>query len=95
MIKAKPILDRIIIKQDEADTKIGNFEIADTARVKPRQGTVVAIGPGAISTQTGERIPMMCKIGDVVQYAEYTGQPIEIDSVEYVVLKEGDLLLVL
>ncbi len=92
-MKAKPVLDRIIIKQDEAVGKIGNFELSDSSKVRPRQGVVMAVGPGAVFE--GKTIPMMVKVGDRVQYADFIGANVTIEEEEYIVIKEGDLLFVL
>lgn len=93
-IKARPVLDRIIIKQDEGEEKVGVLFVSDTAKEKPRAGFVVAVGDGAIGYQGG-RLPMMAKVGDKVVYQEFAGQPVEIDGEQYVVIKEGDLLYIL
>lgn len=92
-MNARPILDRVIIEQDPAADKIGRFDLADTAKERPKQGTVVAVGPGAIGVNG--RIPMECKVGDKVQYGEFAGSNITIDDKEYVIVKEGELLLIL
>lgn len=93
-MKVRPILDRVIIDQDPAENKMGKFDLADTAKERPRQGTVVAIGPGAIGAN-GVRIPMMCEVGDKVQYGEFSGSNVTIDGKEYVVVKESELLFIL
>ena len=92
-MKARPVLDRIIIKQDEAADKIGNFILADNAKERPRQGVVVAVGPGEIVE--GKTIPMMTKVGDRVQYADFIGANVTIDDEEYVVVRERDLYFIL
>jgi len=93
-INARPVLDRIIIKQDESEDKIGVLFASDTAKEKPKSGVVVAVGNGAIGFD-GNTIPMMTKVGDKVVYGEFAGQNVEIDGVPYVVIKEGDLLYIL
>lgn len=93
-MEVKPVLDRIIIEQDEAENKIGSFAISETSKERPRQGTVVAVGNGAIGNN-GQTIPMITKVGDKVMYGEFSGQTIYIEGKEYIVLKEGELLLVL
>ncbi len=90
-MKARPPLDKIIIKQDEAQDKIGNFTLSETSKERPRQGVVVAVGPGAIHTVTGKTIAMTSEVGDKVLYGEFRGQPVHIDGEEYIVIKEGDL----
>lgn len=93
-MNAKPVLDRVIIKQDEAQDKIGNFTLSETAKERPKKGVVVAVGPGAISA-LGKTIPMMTVVGDKVMYDVFSGQNVQIEGEEYVVVKEGELLLVL
>lgn len=94
-MKATPPLNKIIIKQDEAENKIGNFAISETSKERPRQGVVIKVGPGEIHPITGKTIPMMTKEGDKVIYSEFSGQPVSIDGEEYIVVKEGDLIVVL
>lgn len=93
-MKVIPVLDKIIIEQDEAQDRMGGFAISDTSKEKPRQGTVVAIGGGAMNPNGGF-YPMITKVGDKVMYGEFSGQPIYIEGKEYIIIKEGDLLLVL
>lgn len=94
-MKARPPLNKIIIKQDEAENKIGNFSISETSKEKPRQGTVIKVGPGEIHPVTGRTIPMMTQEGDKVIYSEFSGQAVYIDGEEYIVVKEEDLIVVL
>lgn len=93
-MKVRPILDRIIIDQDPAENKMGKFDLADTAKERPRQGTVVATGPGAIG-HDGKSLPMMSKVGDKVQYGEFAGSNVTIEGKEYVIVKESELLFIL
>lgn len=89
-----PVLDRIIIEQDEAQDRIEGFAISDTSKEKPKQGVVIAVGGGALNPGGGF-YPMITKVGDKVMYGEFSGQPIYIEGKEYIIIKEGDLLLVL
>lgn len=93
-MNARPPLDKIIIEQDEAQDKVGNFLLADTAKEKPLRGTVVAVGRGDFNSK-GEVIPMETKVGDRVIYGEFSGQPVTIDGKEYIVLKEKELHVIL
>lgn len=88
-MKARPTLDRIFIEQDSAEDKMGKFELADTAKERPRQGTVIKIGPGK------NGIPMETVIGDRVIYGEFAGVKSTIEGKEYVILNEGDVLVIL
>lgn len=89
-----PILDRVIIRQDEGVDKIGALFVPDSARVKPKQGVVVAVGPGALGNDN-VRIPMETKVGDKVIYGEYSGAEVIIDGKPYIVIKENELFLIL
>lgn len=86
-----PIEDRVIIERDPAAEKLGNFFLSDTAKEKPRQGIVRAVGPGAFNG-AGERIPMATKVDDKVVYGEFAGTEIRIDGVEYIIVRERELL---
>ncbi len=88
----KPLDDRIVIKQSDAEEKTtGGIFLPDAAREKPQIGTVVAIGPGKI-LDDGKRGKMSVKKKDEVIYAKYMGSDIEIDSQKYVILRESDVL---
>lgn len=88
----KPLLNRVLIKQDEAETKTkGGIIIPDTAKEKekPRVGTVIAAGPGKKDE------PMSVSVGNKILYDEYGGTAVTVEGEEYVVLRESDILLVL
>ena len=88
----KPLDDRIVIKQSDAEEKTtGGIILPDTAREKPQIGTVVAIGPGKI-LDNGKRGKMSVKKKEEVIYAKYMGSDIEIDDKKYVILRESDIL---
>jgi chaperonin GroES len=88
----KPLDDRIVIKQSDAEEKTsGGIILPDTAREKPQIGTVVAVGPGKI-LDDGKRANMSVKKKDEVIYAKYMGSDVEIDSQKYVILRESDVL---
>ncbi|MBN2181583.1 MAG: co-chaperone GroES [Sedimentisphaerales bacterium] len=88
----KPLDDRIIIKQSDAEEKTsGGIILPDAAREKPQIGTVVAVGPGKI-LDDGKRGNMSVKKKDEVIYAKYMGSDIEIDDQKYVILRESDVL---
>ncbi len=88
----KPLDDRIVIKQLDAEEKTsGGIILPDTAKEKPQIGTVVAIGPGKI-LDDGKRGKLSVKTKDEVIYAKYMGSDVEIDGQKYVILKESDIL---
>jgi chaperonin GroES len=91
-MKLKPLDDRVVIKQSEADEKTsGGIYLPDAAKEKPQIGKIVAVGPGKI-LDSGKRAKMCVKKGDKVVYGKYMGNEIEIDSQKYVILRESDLL---
>jgi len=91
----KPLDDRILVKQSEAETKTaGGIVLPDAAREKPQRGKVVATGPGKM-LDSGKRGKMGLKKGDEVYYGKYTGTEVKIDGTEYVILKESDVLAVI
>jgi chaperonin GroES len=91
-IKLQPLADRLVVKpsQKEEMTK-GGIYLPDTAKEKPQEGEVVAVGPGKM-TDEGKRIPMDIKVGDKVIYSKYGGSEIKIDDVEMIILRESDIL---
>lgn len=92
MAKLQPLADRLVVKpiQKEEVTK-GGIYLPDTAKEKPQEGKVIAVGPGRV-TDDGKRIPMEVKVGDRVIYARYGGSEIKIDDEEYIILRESDIL---
>lgn len=90
--KLVPLADRIVIvplKQDEVTAS--GLVIPDTAKEKPQQGEVVAVGPGALD-DSGKRVTIDLTAGDRILYAKYTGTDVKIDNVDYIVLNEKDVL---
>lgn len=92
--KLQPLADRLVVKPmaKEEVTKGGIF-LPDTAKEKPQEGEVIAIGPGRM-TDDGNRIPMDLKVGDRVIYSKYGGSEIKIDEVEMIILRESDVLAI-
>lgn len=91
-IKLEPLADRLVVKPIERDevTKSG-IVLPDTAKEKPQEGKVLAVGPGRLS-EDGKRIAMDVKVGDIVIYARYGGSEIKIDDEELIILHESDIL---
>ncbi len=93
-LKIRPLDDRIVVEPFEAEEKTaGGIVLPDTAREKPQQGKVIAVGPGKL-LDSGERGQMSLKTGDAVFYGKYSGTNIEINGEEYVILRETDVLAV-
>ncbi len=91
-VKLEPLADRLVVKPIEREevTRSG-IVLPDTAREKPQEGEVLAVGPGRVS-EDGKRIPMDVKVGDIVIYAKYGGTEIKIDDEELMILRESDIL---
>jgi chaperonin GroES len=90
----KPLEDRVVVQASEAEeTTASGLVIPDTAKEKPQQGTVMAVGPGRVSDQ-GERIKLDVKEGDVVVYSKYGGTEIKLEGEEYLILSARDILAV-
>ena len=92
VVKLEPLGDRIVVKplpRDEV-TK-GGIIIPDTAKEKPQEGEVVAVGPGRVA-DSGKRIAMEVAVGDKVVYNKYSGTEFKIDDVEYMILRESDVI---
>jgi chaperonin GroES len=93
-IKVKPLADRVVVRAlEEAETMRGGLYIPDTAKEKPQQGEVVAVGPGKLSDE-GKRIEMELKVGDKVLYGKYSGTEVTVDAEQYLILRESDVLAV-
>jgi len=91
-MKLRPLDDRVVIKQLEAEEKTsGGIILPDTAKEKPQIGKVVALGPGKM-LDDGKRSKMTVKKNDKVIYAKYIGNDVEIDGEKYVILRESDVL---
>lgn len=94
-LKLKPLADRVVVEPSPAEeVSKGGIILPDTAKEKPQQGTIVAVGPGKIS-DSGNLIKMTVKVGDKVLYGKYTGTEVTIDGTEYLIMRESDLLAVL
>jgi chaperonin GroES len=91
----RPLHDRIIVQRlDEGEQQIGGIIIPDTAKEKPQQGTVIAVGNGK-ATDDRKRIPLDVKAGDRILFGKYSGQEIKLDGEEYLIMKEDDVLAVI
>ncbi len=89
----KPLEDRILVRPEEAEeTTVSGIVIPDTAKEKPQEGTVLAVGPGKRSENSGEIIPLDVKEGDRVMYSKYGGTEIKVDGDDLLVLRESDVL---
>jgi chaperonin GroES len=95
MMNVRPLADRLLVRRiEEQETKKGGIIIPDTAKEKPQEGEVIAVGPGR-TTEDGKRIPLDVKKGDRILIGKYSGTEVKIDGNEYVIIREDDVLGVL
>ncbi|HEX6420478.1 MAG TPA: co-chaperone GroES [Acidimicrobiales bacterium] len=91
----QPLDDRIVVKPGESEeTTASGLVIPDTAKEKPQQGEVIAVGPGKRSEQTGEIIPIGVSVGDTVLYSKYGGTEVTVDGEDVLVLSARDVLAI-
>ncbi len=94
-MNVRPLHDRIIVQRlDEGEQQIGGIIIPDSAKEKPMQGKVLAVGDGRM-TDEGTRIPLDVKAGDIILFGKYSGQEIKLDGTEYLIVKEDEVLAVI
>ncbi|HXX58264.1 MAG TPA: co-chaperone GroES [Thermodesulfovibrionales bacterium] len=94
-MKFKPLRDRVLVKySEEAEKTAGGLYIPDTAKEKPQKGEIVAVGPGRI-TDDGKLQPVSVKVGDSVLFDKYSGSKVTMDDVEYLIIREEDILGIL
>jgi len=92
-MKLQPLEDRIVVRTAEAEeTTVSGLVIPDTAKEKPQQGEIIAVGPGRYEKNV--RVPMELKVGDKVLYGKYSGTEVTIDAETYLILRESDVLAV-
>ena len=91
----KPLDDRIVVKANEAEERTASgLVIPDTAKEKPQQGTVLAVGPGRRAESSGELIPLDVKVGDTVVYSKYGGTEITVEGEDLLILTSRDVLAI-
>ena len=91
-MKFRPLHDRVLIKVLDSEEKTsGGIIIPDTAKEKPQEGEVVAVGPGAMN-DSGKLAPMDVKVGDIVLFGKWSGTEVKIDGKEYSIMKESDIM---
>jgi len=92
-MKLQPLEDRIVVRAGEPEeTTVSGLVIPDTAKEKPQQGEVLAVGPGRRAEQTGELVPLEIAVGDTVVYSKYGGTEITVDGEELLILSSRDVL---
>ena len=91
----RPLHDRVLIRRlEEQDEKHGSIIVPDTAKEKPQEGQVIAVGTGKV-TEDGKKLPLAVKEGDRILFGKYSGSEVKIDGTEYLIMKEEDILGVL
>jgi len=91
-MKFRPLHDRVVVKRLESDTKTkGGIIIPDTAKEKPQEGEIVAVGPGA-RDEAGKLVPLDVKAGDRVLFGKWSGTEVKIDGQDLLIMKESDIL---
>lgn len=93
-MKIKPLSDRIVVERIEEEEKKGGIIIPDTAKEKPQQAKVIAVGDGRFD-EHGKRIPMDVKKGDIILFGKYSGNEVKIDDKEYLIMREDDVLAII
>ena len=93
-VTIQPLADRVVVRPlEETEQKRGGLYIPDTAKEKPQQGEIVAVGPGRV--EKGERVPMDLEVGQKVLYGKYSGSEVTLDDEQYLIVKESDVLAVI
>ena len=94
-MKIRPLHDRILVERlEEKEVKKGGIIIPDTAKEKPQEGKVIAVGNGKV-TEEGKKIPLDVKAGDKILFGKYSGSEVKLDDKEYLILREEDVLAIL
>ena len=93
-LKVSPLADRVVVKAlEETESMRGGLYIPDTAKEKPQQGEIVAVGPGRF--EKDKRVPMEVMVGDKVLYGKYSGTEVTIEGDQYLILRESDVLAII
>jgi chaperonin GroES len=94
-MNVRPLHDRILVQRlEDTEPRVGGIIIPDTAKEKPQRGTVVAVGPGRVN-EDGARVALDIKAGDAVLFGKYSGQEIQLEGVDYLIMKEDEVLAAL
>lgn len=92
--KLKPLGNRVVVKRRQAQTSKGGILLPETAKEKPKEGEVIAVGPGK-TNENGQIEPLNIKVGDVVLFGSYSGTEVKLDDLDYLILSEDDILGIL
>jgi chaperonin GroES len=93
-VRIKPLADRVLVKRldNEEEQKVGGIIIPDTAKEKPQEAEIVAVGPGKV--EEGKRVALEVKVGDKVLIGKYSGTEVKLDGEDYLIMREDDILAV-
>jgi chaperonin GroES len=95
IMKIRPLHDRILVKrEEEKEVKKGGIIIPDTAKEKPQEGKVIAVGTGKVNDE-GKKVPLDVKAGDKILFGKYSGSEVKLDDEEYLILREEDVLAII
>lgn len=94
MTKLKPLGNRVVVKRCQPPTSKGGILLPETAKEKPKEGQVIAVGPGKIN-ENGQQEPLNLKVNDIVLFGSYAGTEVKLDDEEYLILSEDDILGIL
>jgi chaperonin GroES len=93
-VKIQPLADRVVVRPlEESEAMRGGLYIPDTAKEKPQQGEIIAVGPGRF--EKGDKVPMELKVGQRVLYGKYSGTEVTLDDEQVLIIKESDVLAVI
>ncbi|MGZ8375956.1 MAG: co-chaperone GroES [Gemmatirosa sp.] len=93
-VAVKPLADRVVVRAlEETEQMRGGLYIPDTAKEKPQQGEIIAVGPGKFDDK-GNRVPMDVKVGDKVLYGKYSGTEVTLENEQFLILREADVLAI-
>ncbi len=92
--KLTPLQDRVLVERGVEEEKIGTIVIPDTAKEKPVRGTIIAAGPGK-RLESGQTQPMSVKVGDEILFGKYAGTEVKLDTKEYIVMREDDVMAII
>ena len=94
-VKLRPLHDRILVKRlEESEERHGSIIIPDTAKEKPQEGKVIAVGNGKV-TDEGKKLPLDVKAGDRILFGKYSGSEVNVDEQDYIIMREDDVLAIL
>lgn len=95
-LKIRPLHDKIIVRRDEAEDRTeSGIYLPEKAKDSPKTGVILAVGDGALNTETGERVPLTVKKGDRIIFSSYSGTEVKLNDTEYLVMSEDEVLAVI